>query len=181
MPLQPSVSRTPPSKQPWGLIVFGAGLILTSVQQMAVLLDADRYWYLFQDLPPAAIMGRYVMSWLARALGLAAGIGLLQRRERCRQLTVALACATIATVTWKHPYDGFARHLSDLERRFPEATAQLRNTLGQLGVSWSTLTWIAVWVARAQELFLALLLLWYVTRPRVKACFRPPPRARDRG
>lgn len=174
-PRQPPASVEKRPKRPLGLVVFGVGLMVTSLLQMTTLVNADRYWYLFQHLPPMAIMGRYLVSWAARGIGLAAGIGILQRREVFRKMAIALGWVTIATVSWKHPYEGFARHISDLERQVPELRMLLSEALWQLGIERSTLTWIVVCVARAQEIALALLLIWYFTRSRVKAQFGPRP------
>jgi hypothetical protein len=166
--------RANPPKRLLGLVVFGVGLIATSLLQLIGLVDVHRYWYLFQSLPPLVIMGRYMVSWAARVVGLAAGIGLLQRREVFRKTAIALGCATIATTHWKHPYDGFARHISDLEFQVPEFGMLLRG-LGQFGMDRSTFIGLVVFVTRAQEIALALLLIWYLTRPHVKAQFAPPP------
>ena len=174
-PLQPAASVEKLPKRPLGLVVFGVGLIVTSLSQMAALVEADRYWYLFQNLPPAAITGRYLVSWVARGIGLAAGIGIVQRREVFRKMAIALGWATIATVSWKHPYEGFARHLSDLELLVPEFRMRLSEALGQLGIERSTMTWMVVCTARAQEIALALLLIWYFTRSHVRAQFGPKP------
>ena len=140
---------------------------------MITLLNADRYWHLFQDLPPPALMGRYVASWAARAVGLAAGIGILQGRERFRRLAIVLGCGTVATVQWKHPYGGFVRHIGDLERRLPDLMQQGWEAIAQLGIDRSDMIGTIVIIARLQEIALALLLIWYFTRPRVNAYFHP--------
>lgn len=171
-PPQPPTRTERLPRRPLGLVVFGVGLIVTSLLQITALVDAGHYWDLFQGLPPAAITGRYVASWVARGIGFAAGVGILQRREVFRKIAIALGWVTIATVQWKHPYDGFARHISDLELRVPQFGALLREGFGQLGIERSTMTWIIVLIARAQEVLLALLLIWYFTRPHVKTQFR---------
>lgn len=160
----------------FGLVVFGVGLIVTSLLQMTALSDADHYGYLFQDLPPWAIMSRYVVSWMARFVGLAAGVGILRRQELFRKTTLVLAWGTAITAYWKHPYAGFVRHISDLELRSSEFKMLIDQILQQAGMSLSTLTRIIVMVVRAQEIAFALLLIWYFSLPRVKAQFAPSSR-----
>lgn len=162
----------PPTAPLLGIRVFGLGLILTSLLQMRVLADAERYWYLFQDWPAASIPWRYAASWAARLVGLVAGVGVLRRQEWARKAVVGLAVATFLTAHWKHPYAGFARHLEDLAYRSPAGTL-LFQLVPMTGLDHARLTWTMVIIARAQEMALALLLGWYFTRPRVKARFAP--------
>ena len=171
--------RNPPSNAAAplpGLVILGIGLIATSLWQMAALIDFEHYRYLFQDLPPAVVTCRYSVSWLARIIGLAAGIGILARRELFRNITILLAWATIAATYWKHPYAGFARHLDFLEKQLLWIWPLFRQALDQVGISYPTIIWIAVVLACIQEVVLSLLLIWYFTRPKVKAQFiRTPP------
>lgn len=168
----PSTERL--QKRPFGVVLFGLGLIVTSLLQSTALVDRHRYWYLFSDLPTSAITIRYALSWIARIVGLASGVGILLRRELFRRVTIALAALTIMTVYWKHSYEGFLRHVQDLQQRSP-AVAHIFQILQQGGVEVSEVTRIAVIVIRLQEIALALLLIWYFTRPRVKDWFGPHP------
>lgn len=154
----------------FGVRFFGTALVVTSLVQMAVLCDRQNYWYLFQDLAPTTIAWRYAASWAVRVAGLAIGLGLLQRREVCRQAVLWLACGLILTAHLKHPYDGFVRHLAGLQQRwFWFALAWSLLPLAR--IDSATMTWAIVWLVRAQEIALGGLLLWYFTRPSVKAQF----------
>lgn len=159
---------------PSGVLFFGIGLIVTSLLQMQVLADRQRYWRLFGELPSSLIAIRYTASWLIRIVGLVSAIGLLLRRPLCRKIIMALAGATIIATPWKHPYHAFARHIDDLTRQLPAFT-QILQFLQDSGIARSTMTWIVVIVMWMLEIILASLLLWYFSRPHVKAWFASAP------
>ena len=162
---------------PFGVLFFGVGLITTSLMQIQILVDSKRYWHLFSELPPLLITIRYTVSWIARMVGLVLGIGILLRRRLFRKVMMALAFATILVTPWKHPYQVFVHHINDLTRQSPAFT-ELLEFLQRSGVALSTVTWIVVIVMWMLEIILASLLLWYFSRPHVKAWFASAPSQR---
>lgn len=163
-----------------GIIVLGVGYILTSLSQMNALIDYQHYRYLFQGLPEFAIQHRYTASWLARFAGLALGVGLLFRREIFRKAILILAWGTIATAYWKHPHEGFVRHIRLLseqmaDKGIPFSPASVIQFERAWNVSWmneSSFAWLCVITIIVCEVGMALGVIFFLTRKSTKAAFR---------
>ncbi|MBI4341225.1 MAG: hypothetical protein HY598_02965 [Candidatus Omnitrophica bacterium] len=158
-----------PRKRPFGVTVLGVGFIATSLLQLTALLDLRHYRYLFQNWPGEFLLLRFAASWVMRILGIAAGLGLLAQDERARKAVLGLSWFTILTVYWKHPYDGFLRHVRYVNDMLDGLLEQLRISLPSLAL-WSCITTMVFEVACAS------VVLYYLTRPRIKAHFATPKR-----
>ncbi len=178
----PSTGVQPPASA-WAspvVIFLGIGFILTSLIQMSALADYGHYRQLFQDNPEGFIRFRYFISWSARWLGLAFGIGLFFRKEFFRKALIFLSWGTIAVVYWKHPHDGFIRHIRILSEQMaakgvpfsPESVIQYVQGWNMTWLTESSFAWICVVVIIAWEISLALGVIFFLTRPSVKSLFR---------
>ena len=154
------------SKTPLGVSLFGIGIILSSLGQIAAL-NLEHYRYLFHDLPGWLLLGRYGISWGLRIFGLTVGIGILYRKEFARKLGLWLFAFTILTVICKHPYAGFENHIEYLRQNF--FPYQDPNEFA--GVSVVALTWGAVGLACLLDVIFAGCFIYYFTRPQIKKYF----------
>lgn len=159
---------------------LGIAFILTSLVQLATLLDFAHYRYLFQDSSEAYVLFRYLISCSARFMGLAVGFGLCFRREWFRKAALFLAWGTVAVAYWKHPYLGFLRHLrlvsSQMESKgLPFSPENVIQYVQAWNISWfteSTFAWFCVVIIILTEIFIALVVVFILTRPSVKPVFR---------
>ncbi len=163
------------------MILIGAGYILTSFSQMTALMNYEHYRYLFQQYTESSIQFRFLASWLARIIGLSIGIGLLCRKEVFRKAALVFATGTMVVAYWKHPYEGFLKHIHFLNERMnatgksflsPDSAVQIFKEIGFPDFTVVDFTKICVASIVAWEIFCALLVIIILTRPRVKIIFR---------
>jgi hypothetical protein len=174
---------TPSPAPAWAglvVIVLGIGFILTSLNQMGALADYGHYRQLFQDNPEGYVHFRYFISWGARWLGLVFGIGLFFRKDFFRKALAFLSWGTIAAAYWKHPHAGFVRHIRILSEQMaakgapfsPESVIQYMQAWNVTWFTESAFAWICVAVIIACEICMALVVIFFLTRPPVKSLFR---------
>lgn len=100
-----------------GIYIFGILLILSSLDQMMMLIFKARwYWGYYHYYPIWFLTIRYIFSWLQRILGLSCGVGILFGKDIFRKIAIAIGIFTICFGYWKHPVDGFVNHIHELER-----------------------------------------------------------------
>ena len=159
--------RRPNTQRSVGIDLFGWVLIGGSVFQMVTLLNFEHYQYLFQDLPRAVMIIRYVVSWVVRVVSVCSGVGLLRRNDLARRIAITVCWLTIVTVYWKHPYAGFRRHTQYLDEF---ARTHLGPPWGE-SITFSAFTLHAVVLARLLDILFAGCLIYYFTRPHITAQF----------
>jgi hypothetical protein len=159
-------------KRPLGVTIFGILLITTSLVQLQTVLVVGRnnyYEFLFSSLPFGFLEARYFVSLALRILGLSVGIGLFSRREIFRKAGLFLACFTIATILFKHPFIAVQKHTKSL-------TAMLAAQTGIYSfdnpVVINNVVFVSYLLLILVDLFFALLLLRYCTNPQVEKWFK---------
>ena len=152
-------------KKPIGLIIFATLLILTSLAQLAIELSRAKL-YIAQLYPMTLnlILPRYLVTVTIRIVGLACGIGILALNNFFRKLLILLCISTIVTIYWKHPFFIFEKmyrqlHINYLQARIPEPAS--------LWI-WPWFAWLTVCLI---DVIFASVVIFYFTRPRIKALF----------
>src|SRR3989338_7709932 len=159
-------------KLPRGVIVLGLFIVFSSIVHMHKLI-VDRAWYqdIYGYLPPWLVESRYVFSWVQRAAGFMAAAGLLWGKNVCRLLIIFIGWFTIFFVFWKHPYRAFQNHAHYLDKQ-----PVIHSLFDHLGVPDFTVASV-VWPALVVYYFLEIIfwgwVIYYLTRPGVKAYFLP--------
>ncbi len=151
-----------------GVAIFGMIFIITSLWHMHVLLsERDWYFTLYRSMPHWLMIARYCFSWLQRILGLIAGIGIIFHIELCRKLIIAISAFAIATISWKHPYTAYIYHAEYLDQHF----MPMLRSMGVELPSFSSVTIHALIVQRTIDVIFFSVLIYYFTRPDIKALF----------
>ena len=170
----------PEQTAPKGIVIFGVLIVVSSLVHMGKLAG-DLRWYdkIFSYMPPWLMALRYCFSWMLRFVGLAAGFGILRRREWSRRVLLAIAVFTIITVYWKHPLIGFKLHAQYLDRQY--ADFFIKNGVQRdLFASLATVSMVTniVW-----EVVFNGVLMYYFTRTAVTRWFvtREPRVTSDEG
>ena len=146
-----------------------------SIVHILSLLDYARYQFIFDQLSPRMILARYLVSWSLRIMGLLIGLGLLCHHELARRAACAISVFTITTIAWKHPLVtinkavafSFARWYSAPQRHFDSAWT------GPLDLSHAME--IAQFLLIGIDLVFAVSVIFYLTRPSVRARFTKGP------
>ncbi len=156
-----------PPKRSIGVTLFSAGLILSSLYKMIVLLNFSHYIYLHQDLDRQSIIFRYLVSWIEKILTLASGAGILYQKDIFRKMAIALWLIIICTISLKHPYAGFLNHIVYLDH---VGIISLK-FLESHGMPLPVLHQTVVILARLQDVIFGLCLIYFFTRHSVKSQF----------
>ena len=164
------------------LVLLGFGYIFTSLTQMTALGDYKHYQYLFEQYSSASISLRFFISWMVRIAGLIFGVGLLCKKEIFRKLALGLAAGTMAVAYWKHPYEAFTRHIQYLDEHMssnfvgavfsPKMGAELMSIFSPDNFSEPDFVHLCVYTIVAWEIFCAAVVIFVLTRPKIKALFR---------
>jgi len=140
------------------------------VIQSFVILKAgilfDSYTYIFSYYPENTLRLRYGFSWLQRIIGLAAGIGIFYQKEFFRKIAIFFLTFMIATLYWKHPYQGFTNmaHLIGVCQN---------GVLTQFTyITCKTVIVPAIIINCLLDLIFAGGIIFYLTRPKVKIHFK---------
>ncbi|UPT73317.1 MAG: hypothetical protein M0D55_15750 [Elusimicrobiota bacterium] len=131
-----------------------AALLLLSGVISLPTLRFRLYAEVYEYLPYQVMLLRYAVSCAIRAAAIAAGLGLLARREWARRLAIGLELFTLATLWWKHPAAGIARATVDAAREFPPGFLDDFR-----------------WFLYALDGLLAVAVLYALTRPKVRERF----------
>lgn len=156
-----------PNKKSIGVTLFSAGLILSSLYKMIILLNFPHYIYLHQELCRQCIIFRYLVSWIEKILILASGIGILYQKDIFRRMAIALWLIIICTISLKHPYAGFLNHIVYLDH----AGVINLKFFESHGIPLPVLHQTVVILARLQDVTFGLCLIYFFTRPSVKSQF----------
>lgn len=145
--------------------LWAMALIASSFYGMIVLLGSgyNYYRYLHPEYSPAIIAIRYFVSWAVRIVGLISGIGILYRKEFFRKTAIAGSLFTILTIHLKHSAKGFVRLTHSLDDHF---------NIPLEGVTFISLMWPAIVIARMIDVIFAGYLIYFFTRREVKKYFR---------
>lgn len=163
------------------IILFGIGLIVTSVHQMGMLIGYSNdgvYKYFFQQYPEPLISVRYIISVATRIVGIGLGIGILFRMENARKATIFFFVFIIATTSFKHPFLTVLYFMDYIDQQCLDAASRgfamvcgpkegivLLRRLG-IFISRNDFAVIATAITRAQEIFFAtLLMLFFILTP----------------
>jgi len=157
------------SSRPSGVTIFSVLIIISSLLHMRYLLEQrEIYMHIYSYLPPWLAMLRYSFSWFQRILGLTAAVGMLRLNDLARRLAIVIGSFTILTVYWKHPYTGFKIHTAYLDQHI----GYILKGWGFPDLSFSQFTLAAVIVACLWDICFFGFMIYYLTRPSVKAHFR---------
>ena len=158
------------NRAPAGIRVVAIILIVTSLFQSYVLLKAgirfDWYTYIFSYYPENTLRLRYGFSWLQRIIGLAAGIGIFYQKELFRKIAIFFLTFIIATLYWKHPYQGFTNMAHLIGACQDGAFAEFTH------ISCKTIIVPAIIINCLLDLIFAGSIIFYLTRPKVKIHFK---------
>ncbi len=159
----------PNKKCPLVVTVFAWLLIVSSIVHIYTLLfgytwyrDNYNYW------PDWLFTLRYCFSWFQRILGISIAIGMLNGREIARKIAIALGIFTIATLYWKHHYPAFVRHCHYLDGIYGDVF----KAIGYPELSFTALAIPALIVHCLLDILFFGLMIYYLTRPSVKAYFK---------
>lgn len=152
-----------------GVTICGVALILLSLNTIIALLDFNYYLYLFQYLPKELIIFRYFISWMDRSIEFILGVGILCLNDMARKLLIATRIFIIVTIHLKHPLQGLGNHIQHLGR---EGLINIKYLEAQ-GISFQKLTWMGTMGACAFDILIALFLIYFFTRPKIRAQFQP--------
>lgn len=157
-------------KLPRGIIVLGLFIVFSSIVHMHKLV-VDHAWYqdTYSYLPPWLRELRYVFSWAQRVAGFTAAAGLLWRKNVCRLLIIFIGWFTIFFVFWKHPYRAFLDHARYLDKQ--PVIRSLFDHLGAPDFTVASVVWPALAVYYLLEIIFWGSVIYYLTRPGVKAYF----------
>ena len=153
-----------------GIDIFGVILIINSLMTM-VVLATQSHWYiddLYAHWPQWAAVVRYTFSWFQRLLGLTAGVGILLRRDLFRKLALVIACFTISTVYWKHPYVAYYFHTQKITAIINQAYLQA----GLPPISANDIVMPALILNCLLDIGFSLWLIAYFTKPGVVLQFQ---------
>lgn len=158
------------SKYPLGITVFGVIIVVTSLLQLNSLTSWLYYQWLFNALPEDMLRVRYFISIALRTLGFVSGIGILLHKDLFRKIAIGISVFTVATIYWKHPLYGVSKHarvVIDWISRSNCCYAGLSQPPLIKIIEWSSLISLC-----AVDVGFALWLIYYFTRPRIKAYFK---------
>ena len=147
-------------KVPFGVIVFGIILILTSVWQIYYIPCFSKYNIINPGVPEGLIMLRYCVSYLLRAAGLACGIGILFYCNIYRKALLGLFVFSILTLPLRHSYAAFFCYVKPL---FHGPITSL--------ISIEMFTWVNVLCRWAIDGLFAACGIYYFSRPAIVAHF----------
>ncbi|MEI7751267.1 MAG: hypothetical protein WCJ71_04155 [Candidatus Omnitrophota bacterium] len=163
-----------------GIGLLAIGFILTSIRQVGVLVDYSGYRVLFQHLPASLMHLRYLVSWGGLLLGLVTGVGLFYRKDLFRKAAVFFAAISSAGVFGKHSPEGFDQYLRLLSEKMaangaPFSPASIIQFAHAWNITWlteSALAWGCIACLMILEISFYLAIIFFLTRPSVKALFR---------
>ncbi len=111
-----------------GIDLIGFFLMAGGIYHLIGISDYGFYQFMFQQLASRAIFYRYIVSVLFRLITIAAGLGLVLRKEAFRKFAIGLAVYMLCTVYWKHPFYVFENlaiyseyHVWDTSGHYPLA------------------------------------------------------------
>lgn len=155
-----------------GILLISSFYIADALSQLFSKLLMPYYyaWYkeLFQPAPEYIVLPRYILSILYRIFELFLGVGILSRKEVFRKLALWMGYVTIAIVYWRHPFEALVKNARPHALHAYHACGHFGLTLAWLTqlIAWSTLVF-----CYALDIGVSVLVIYYFTRPRVKAWF----------
>jgi hypothetical protein len=155
-----------------GIKIFGILLIAASVWQLRSAVICGKtgayeqmFWYMSFPL----LKLRFFVTIALRGMGLVCAVGILERREFSRKLLIALACFSLATLFWKHPFSAIEQYvwfLADILPRHMGWPMLSDRVISQMVVPVFA-------VLNATDLLFSVAVIRYFTHPSVKSWFVP--------
>jgi hypothetical protein len=170
--------------KPRGVIVFAMLLILGSLYKLMGFLDYDYYIFMFQQIPLEKIQYRFVMSVGLRVVGIFTAFGLMCHNKWARYMLLFLCVTGILTIYWKHPYSVFENVNIYLEYQRGLNTLPLGtitdqfvyplypSDLGNYQLVRPSYPKISMYTFIGIDVIFCASMLWYFTRPRIRALFK---------
>ena len=155
-------------KRPFGVIVFGIILILTSLDQLRHIAPYPLYKSVNHEWPENIIKVRFIGSYIFRLIGLASGVGILCLSESFRKFLVGFSYYCIITLPLRHTYNA--------QLFFSEPIYHQYGSIFSL----QTFTWIAVIIRWFIDGAFSISAIYYFTRPKVTQHFTLNAAANDR-
>lgn len=146
-------------RPPLGVCVFGALLIYTSIDLLRLLPSYDLYCRINHDWPHSLLPVRFVGSYIFRLIGLVCGIGVLFLNDSARKFLVVFSVYCLFTLPLRHTYSA--------QLFFSEPIFKVHGSMFSL----ETFTWIAVICRWVIDGAFSAAVIFYFTRPAVKASF----------
>jgi len=170
---------TPVEASSWAkttVVVIGSLLVLSSIWQMCTFLNYAHYQYMFREYSEEIIQFRYLLSLGSRGLGMVIGIGILLRKENFRKAAIVLMVATIALMVFKHPFSAALQlnrqYINALDAIFKTAPFNADILMSFFHALEIPLAYLVIITVILVDDLCALLIIFFLTRPSVRAVFR---------
>jgi len=151
-----------------GVIIFALLMIERYIRHMWYMRTFIGYKFVFIDFfPEHIILLRYLFSFSLRVVGIYTSIGLFFFRERYRMAVIFLCWFNILTLYWKHPYEAVYGSALSTWKQFPFPG----NYFMTLSLTQEQLTWLWIGFFDLVEVTVNALVIFYLTRPKVKKIF----------
>ncbi len=142
-------------------------IMISLIQLGGLLANYEQYRSYFQFLAERLLTLRYLISLLGR---IATSImGILYRNDFLRRLAIMNSWLIILILYWKHPYPVIYAHVQAISRNFEPLMRGLHATDSFI----PTVTLGVLIVIYLSDLLFNGWVIYYLTRPRVKAQFQP--------
>ena len=116
-------------------------------------------------MPKEVVVLRYFLSWTLRAIGLAAGIGMLCLKSIFRKIAILFSLFNIITVTLRHPFIAFERITIRACETNPHIIKNCEAVAHGLAIAAAAVVCIA-------DVLLFAFVIYYLTRPGVRGQFK---------
>ncbi len=170
---------TPVEASSWAkttVVVIGSLLVLSSIWQMLIFLNYAHYQYVFREYSEEIIQFRYLLSLGSRCLGMVIGLGILLRKENFRKAAIVLMVATIALMVFKHPFSAALQlnrqYINALDAIFKTAPFNADILMSFFHSIERPLAYLVIITVILVDDLCALLIIFFLTRPSVRAVFR---------
>lgn len=151
-----------------GVIIFALLMIERCIRHMWYMRSFLGYRHIFIDyLPEYSIILRYLFSLSLRIAGIFISVGSLFFKARYRMALICFSWFNILTIYWKHPYQAVYKHAFSSWEQFPFPGKFFMT----LDLTQEQLTWLWIGFFDFVEVTFNALLIFYLTRPKVKKLF----------
>lgn len=162
------------------VFLLGLGFIFASLGQMGALINYYRWSSFFPGHPGSLIQLLYWILWGTSLVGVVVGVGLWSHKDFFRKASIFLVCVSLAGAYGKHPHEGFVLRMRLMSEQMaaqgsPFSSDSILQFVQAWNISWlteSSLAWGCVALIMILEILFALAIVFFLTRPSVKALFR---------